>query len=182
MRIHLNLVPLAIQRRREMARRRRALIGVPLVIVAVVAGLYLLLLGQEAQARRVSRETEELLIPLRPLGLRLAGLQSQTEEVERRRQEMLRVLQQQQRWSAVMDDVSRLIPQDAWLQSMTLEPGILTLSVAALQLRTVAQFVQSLAASPAVADVQVPALQQTQAGGRMIPQFTIRARLKALTP
>ncbi|MDP3766618.1 MAG: hypothetical protein Q8S13_01255, partial [Dehalococcoidia bacterium] len=85
MRILLNLNPPAIVQRRDQVTRRRMVLGIPLIAAGAIVLIYVLLVSVAARARAGARETEALLVPLRPAAVRLAQLQAETEELESRR-------------------------------------------------------------------------------------------------
>lgn len=178
MRIVLNLIPDSVLRQRETTARRRVLVGVPLIGAAVLVALYGLLVAQETQARQAVRESEARLAQSRPRVIQLTQLQSEVEEFNSRRQELERLLGQQQGLSAVLEEISRLIPKDAWLLSLRMEGGTLTAAGIAMDLRSVAQFADGLTRSRVLDQVQVHSLQQAVAGSQLVTQFQLSARLK----
>lgn len=178
MRIQLNLMPQAVLTRRGRSTRRRVLIGVPLLAVGVLALLYLLLVMQEAQARQAARDEEILLVPLRPVAVQLAQLQTEIDEFKKRQGEFQTVVREHRMWSGLLEDISRLIPQDAWLHSVKLDGNTLTASGGALSLRAAAQFAENLTLSPNVITVQLKSLQETAAQGQRAAVFELNAMLK----
>jgi len=183
MRIDLNLIPAAVLRRREQASRRRALIGIPIIVLAGVAGIYAVLLADARQARDAARDSEARLAAVRPVALRVSQLQAEIADLEQRRQALVALAgRPQARLSPVLAEVSHLIPQDAWLQSLTVDAGAVTLAGYALELRSVARFGATLAQSAFFDQVRVQNLQQVAAGRRSITQFQITARLKGAPP
>ncbi|HET6780808.1 MAG TPA: PilN domain-containing protein, partial [bacterium] len=160
MRIVLNLIPERVLRERDARSRRRALFGIPLIGLAVVVILYVLIVLQEGQSQIAARNAEQSLAPLRSPALRVQQMQQEAETLERQRDELAAVLRQRRQWSNLMVEVGRVIPQDAWLTTMTLDASTMTLSGFALRLRAVASFTQSLAFIPNVASVQLQSLQE----------------------
>ena len=177
----LTLMPQAVLRRREFAARRRVLVGVPLIALAIVALLYVLLVQQVAQARRTAKDVEKQLAPLRPVAAHLTQLQTEIEEFGRRQQDIQGLLQHR-RWSALLEDISRLIPRDVWLQSLALQVGTVTVSGSTRDLRSAAQFARSLERSAAVAQVQIQALREVRSGAEDITEFQLVVRLKESVP
>ena len=183
MRIELNLVPASVLRRREQANRRRAVVGVPVLIVAGVAGLYGLLLVQEQQAKDAARDAESRLEGVRSRAVRVSQLQAEIAEFEQGRRALVALAgRPQPRLYPLLGEVSRLIPRDVWLQSLTVEAGGMILTGNALQLRSVAVFAATLAESAFFDQIKVQNLQQIAAGRRAITQFQITLRLKRLGP
>jgi Tfp pilus assembly protein PilN len=179
MRIVLNLMPQRVQREREARSRRRALFGIPLAGLALVVILYGLLVLQEGQAEIAARNAEQSLAPLRSPALRVQEMQQEAETLERQRDELAAVLGQRRQWTNLMVEIGRIIPQDTWLTTMTLDPSNMTLTGFALRLRSVASFTQDLAFIPGVASVQLQSLQEVVSAGRPVTQFNITARLRA---
>lgn len=183
MRILLNLIPEAVARRRARRSRRRLFLGLPILGLAVLAGVYALLTMQETQARRAAAETERLLAPVRPVAIQLAQLQSETESLDRRRQQLDSVIRQgRPSTSQVLAEISRLIPGDAWLATLQIDGPTVTLAGGALRLRSAAEFVDHLAASGVFTDVRLESLQETPTGGERVASFTIRAALRSTGP
>lgn len=178
MRIVLNLIPERVLRERDARSRRRTLFGIPLIGLAVVVILYVLIVLQEGQSQIAARNAEQSLAPLRSPALRVQQMQQEAETLERQRDELAAALRQRRQWSNLMVELGRVIPQDAWLTTMTLDASTMTLSGFALRLRAVASFTQSLAFIPSVTSVQLQSLQETGSAGSRVTQFNITARLK----
>jgi len=178
MQIVLNLVPPSVLERRERAARRRALVGVPLLAAAVIALVYALLAYQAAQVRAGARETEALLVPLRPAAVRLSQLQAETEELEGRRQRLRAAFGAPGTLSVLLEDISRLIPTTAWLQSLAVEGRTVTLTGSTTDLSAVALFATTLTRSRVVAAVEMRSIQQAAVGDRMVTQFQLVARIR----
>lgn len=183
MRIELNLVPASVLRRREQAARRRAVVGVPILIVAGVAGLYGLLVVQEQQAKDAARDAESRLEGVRARAVRLSQLQAEIAEFEQSRQALAALGgRPRPRLSPVLAEVGALVPRDVWLQALTVETGGMSLTGNSLQLRSIALFASTLAQSALFEQVKVQNLQQVASGRRAITQFQITLRLKGLGP
>lgn len=183
MRIALNLVPAAVRQRREQATRRRALVGIPIIAVAGVVGLYAVLLVDARQARDAARDYETRLTAVQPVAVRVSQLQAEIADLEQRRQALVALAGRPQlRLSPLLAEVGRLIPQDTWLQSLTIDAGTVTLTGYALELRSVARFGAGLAQSAVFEQVKVQSLQQVGAGRRTITQYQMTARLKGSGP
>ncbi|SRR5713226_7788237 len=183
MRIGLNLVPATILRRRDQAVQRRTVIVIPVLIIAGVVALFGALVTQERRAAQKARELEQQLVQLRPLVIYLSELQAETTELEQRQQTLRTITGQRQvRLSPLLAEISRLIPQDVWLQSLIVDAGGVTLAGNALDLRSVALFAATLNRSAVVDQVKLQSLQQVSAGRRAITQFQMAARLKAQVP
>lgn len=177
MRIRLNLMPERVLREREARGRRRVLLGIPLIGIAAVVVLYLLLAAQEGQATLSARNAEQFLAPLRPTAQQVLEMQQEAETLERQREELTAALRQRRQWTGLLVEVGRVIPQDAWLTSMTVDASTMTLAGFALSLRSVASFTQSLGFVPGVAAVTLQSIQQVASDGRRITQYQITARL-----
>lgn len=178
MRILLNLNPPLVVQRRAQATRRRALLGIPVVVGAAVFLIYVMLMSTAARARATARETETLLIPLRPAAIRLSQLQAEAEELESRRMKLESILGRPGILSILLDDVSRLVPKNVWLQSLSVEGPIVTISGSTTDLSAVALFTTTLGQSSALTGVEMRSIQQGVAGERMVTQFQLTGRLK----
>jgi len=178
MRIVLNLMPERVLREREARSRRRALFGIPLIGLAVVVILYALIALQEGEAQIAARNAEQSLAALRSRALRVQEMQQEAETLERQRDELVAVLRQRRQWTNLMVEIGRVIPQDAWLTTMIVDPSTMTLSGFALRLRAIASFTQSLTSIPGVTSVQLQSLQETGSAARRVTQFNITARLR----
>jgi Tfp pilus assembly protein PilN len=181
MRITLNLMPAAMVERREARRRRRVLVGIPLLIVGAIALPYALLTSQAGSARRTVRETDQLLAPLRPVVLQLTQLQEQTEEFQRREQEIRALLQGTPRRAGLLEGISGVIPQDMWLQSLALGQDRMSVSGSALQRLSVARFIQDLTRIGA-ANIRVQFLRQERVGAIEVTSFHLTARVRSPNP
>ncbi|MDQ7843060.1 MAG: PilN domain-containing protein [Armatimonadota bacterium] len=171
-------MPPAVLQRRERTARRRVLLGVPLAAAVVVAVTYGLLAQQAMQARAVSRETEEFLKTLRPVAVRLAQLQAETEALEARRARVRALVGRPGLLSSLLEDLGRLIPRNAWLQSVVVEGTTVTIVGSATDLSAVGLFAATLPRSRVLADVQIRSVRQTQIGTRTVTQFQLAARLR----
>ena len=150
MRIRLNLMPERVLREREARSRRRVLFGIPLIGIASVVAMYLLLAAQEGAATLSARNAEQFLAPLRPTAQQVLEMQQEAETLERQREELSAAMRQRRQWTGLLVEVGRVIPQDAWLTSMTLDASTMTLAGFALSLRSVASFTQSLGFVPGI--------------------------------
>ena len=183
MRIRLSLVPGPVVRRQELASRRKALLLIPLLAIASVAVFYVLLVNDARRAREVIRDTESRLAPLRPTATQVGQLQAEIADLAQRRQALVGAAGRGQlQLSPLMIEISQVIPQDAWLATLTIEAGTLTMAGNALHLGSVGQFVSGLEQSPRLEQVKVQNLQQIQVEARSITQFQITARLKGTGP
>jgi Tfp pilus assembly protein PilN len=179
MRIELNLVPGAVQRRREDVSRRRVILAVAVLPVVGLAALYGVLAIDARQAREASRAYDAQLALVRPVAIEVSQLEAEIADLEQRQQRLRGLAgQRQPRLSPMLAEVSRLIPRDVWLQSLTLETGAVTLAGNALHLRSVAVFAANLGGSPLVDQVRVSGLQQVE-GERTITQFQMTLRLRS---
>ena len=179
MRIRLNLMPERVLHEREARGRRRTLVGIPLAGVALVVVLYGLLSLQESQANMRAREAEQFLAPLRPASAKLLEMQQEAETLERQREDLTVALRQRRQWTLLLVEVGRVIPQDSWLTTMTLDASTMTLTGFTFRLRSVASFTQSLAGVPDVTSVHLQSLQEIVSGGQRVTQYIIIARLRA---
>lgn len=182
MRLALYLIPEAVLLRREQASRRRIVVGVPLVAVLVLVGLYTLLHTQERQARAAAKAIEAQLAPLRPAAARLGRLESETDELTARRQQLQAALGRPRQLSGLLQDLGRLIPDGVWLQSLRVEGDAVSLTGRALTIRPVAQFVVTLGESSWLEGIQVRGIQQTAIGAQQVTQFEMTARLRRGAP
>lgn len=183
MRIQLSLVPKPVLQQQELATRRRALLLIPLLAIVGAAVLYVLLVNDARRARDVARDYESRLVLVRPAAAQVSRLQGEIADLAQRRQALLGAAGRAQlQLSPLLTEISQIIPQDAWLQTLTLEGDTLTLAGSALQLRSVGLFTGGLEHSPRLEQVKVRNLQQVQANLRSITQFQITARLKGTGP
>jgi Tfp pilus assembly protein PilN len=178
MRIDLTLLPPSVLRNRERSARRRLLFGLPLVTGIAVAVVYVLLAQQAAQSRSEARETERLLAPLRPAAVRLAQLQAETDDLEARRDRIRAVVGRAGAHAALLDDIGRLIPRNAWLQSLVVEGNRVTLTGATTDLSSVALFTVMLGRSSVLTGVEMRSIQQVVASDRLVTQFQLSGRLR----
>lgn len=178
MRILLNLNPPAIVQRRDQVTRRRMVLGIPLIALGAVVVIYLVLVSVAGRARAAARETEALLVPLRPAAVRLSQLQTETEELESRRIRLQSIFGRPGTLSILLDDVSRLVPRNVWLQSLAVEGSTVSLTGSTTDLSAVALFATTLAQSRVLTGVEMRSIQQVVAGERMVTQFQLIGRLK----
>jgi Tfp pilus assembly protein PilN len=182
MRIELNLVPAALLRKREGAGRRRALVAVAVLPIAGVGVLYALLVIDARQAREASRVYDAQLALVRPVAIEVSQIEAETAELEQRQQRLRGLAgQRQPRLSPLLADISRFVPPDVWLQSLTIDAGMLTLAGNGFRLRSVAVFAANLGESSLLDQVKVVGLQQVE-GVQTVTQFQLTARLKSASP
>jgi len=115
----LNLLPGEIRERR-LVRRQRAGIGAALVLLLALLGLwYVQESRQLAEARREADREQALATRLRAHRTRLqpyADLEGRVAAAERLRTQ---VYAHEIRFSAVMQDVAEIVPDEVWLTKMT---------------------------------------------------------------
>ncbi len=179
MRIGLNLVPAAIQRRREGVSRRRVLVAVAVAPVFGVAALYTVLVIDARQAQEASRDYDARITAVRPVAIEVSLLEGEIADLEQRQQRLRAFAgQRQSRLSPLLEEISRLVPTDVWLQSLTVDAGVITFAGNALHLRSVAVFAAHLDESPFLEQLRIVGLQEVE-GERTITQFQMTARLRS---
>jgi general secretion pathway protein L len=181
-RIVLNLLPASVLQRRRRAARRRLLVGLPLLAVAAAAGAWAVIGVSLQQARAAVEDIDRRLAVVQPVAAEVGRLQAEIADLEERRRALAAVAGQQVPRVPVLDEISRRIPQDAWLQSLLIDGGTVTAEGQALALRSVAQFAASLQASPVFSAVRVHSVQQVAAAGRPVVRFRVDARLEGAGP
>ncbi|HVH30314.1 MAG TPA: PilN domain-containing protein [bacterium] len=178
MRIELNLVPAALQQRREGVSRRRVLVAVAVLPVLGLGALYAVLVIDARQAQEASRDYDARLTAVRPVAIEVSLLQGEIADLEQRQQRLSGLVgQRQPRLSPLLAEMSRLVPADVWLQSLTIDAGVVTVAGNALHLRSVAVFAAHLDESPLLAQLRVVGLQEVE-GERTITQFQMTAHLR----
>lgn len=178
MRLLLTLLPPSVAARRERAARKRVWLGIPLAAAALIIGVYLLLAMEASQARAAARETERLLIPLRPLAVRLSQLQAETEELEARRRQLQGLVGGPRALSILLEDVARSVPPEVWLTSLVIEGPAVSIAGTALSLGSVAHLAAALPASRVLTDVRMVSVQQAAVGNTFVTQFRLTARVR----
>ena len=117
--LRLNLLPGEIRERR-LVRRQRAGIGAALVLLLALLGLwYVQERHQLAEARQEADREQALATRLRAHRTRLqpyADLEGRVAAAERLRTQ---VYAHEIRFSAVMQDIAEIVPDDVWLTKMT---------------------------------------------------------------
>ncbi len=181
MRITLNLIPAAIAARREVRRRQRVLVGIPVLIVVAILLPYLLIVRQTNAARSGAQEADQQLAPLRPVALQLSQLQDETAQFRQREQDIRGLVQAVPRRAALLQGLSRVVPQDMWLRTLSLTEDRLTLQGTALQRISVARFAQDLTRI-GIFEVQFQFLRQESAGATPLTTFQLTARVRSSTP
>ncbi len=182
MRIVLNLLPPSVLQRRRRAARRRVVVGLPLVALAAAAGAWALIQVSLQQARAAVEDIDRRLALVQPIAVEVVRLQAEITDLEERRRALAAVAGAHLPRTPVLDEVSRVIPQDVWLQSLVVDGATVAATGQSLALRSVAQFAASLEASPVFSGVRVHSLQQIPAGPRPVVQFRIDARLEGRSP
>jgi Tfp pilus assembly protein PilN len=178
MRIELNLVPAALQQRREGFSRRRVLVAVAVLPVLGLGALYAVLVVDARQAQQASRDYDSRLTAVRPVAIEVSLLQGEIADLEQRQQRLGALVgQRQPRLSPLLAEISQLVPTDVWLQSLTIDAGVVTVAGNALHLRSVAVFAAHLDESPFLAQLRVVGLQEVE-GERTITQFQMTAHLR----
>ncbi len=178
MRIELNLVPAAVQRRREGVSRRRVIVAVAVLPVFGVAALYAVLVIDARQAQEASRDYDARITAVRPVAIEVSLLEGEIADLEQRQQRLRGLVgQRQPRLSPLLAEISRLVPTDVWLQTLTIDAGVVTFAGNALHLRSVAVFAAHLDESPFLDQLRVVGLQEVE-GERTITQFQMTARLR----
>ena len=178
MRIVLNLVPAAVVRRREGVSRRRVFVAVAVLPIVGIGGLYAVLVIDARQAQEASRDYDARLTAVRPVAIEVSLLQGEIADLEQRQQRLRALVgQRQPRLWPLLTEISHLVPSDVWLQSLTIDAGVITFAGNALHLRSVAVFAAHLDESPFLDQLRVVSLQEVE-GERTFTQFQMTARLR----
>jgi Tfp pilus assembly protein PilN len=181
MRITLNLMPAAIVARREARRRQRVLVGIPLLIVLAIFVPYLVLTSQISAARQGALDAERQLAPLRGPAVQLEQLKQETEAFRTREQEIRGLVQAVPRRAALLEGITRIIPRDMWLRTLSLTQDRIALQGTALQRLSVVRFAQDLNRI-GIFEVQIQFLRQERAGTTDLTTFQLTARVRSSTP
>lgn len=149
-----------------------------LVLVPLLTGF--LWYRQAQRAERLEGRLEEALAD----SARLADLRALSDSIEARREEirdrisLVRALDQDRyAWPHLMDEISRTIPERAWLEEIRRRSGLpdlrIELSGAAASPLVITDFVRSLEDSPFVDGVRIRNSQRQEIQGRRAQAFTL---------
>lgn len=175
----LNLLPPHLQQRRRETRKVRLWVALPVPVVALLLISFLRLSSQVNHVRQEARALELQVLPLRRLAGRHETL-AKTQADLRTQIATTRALSGRgpARWSSLLLDIGRLIPEDAWLNSLSIERGSLIIDGFALSPGGVTRFAASLGTSPLLEKVDVEFVRLETTGNPRAMRFRLICRLR----
>jgi Tfp pilus assembly protein PilN len=109
----------------------------------------------DAAIDRASQELEAQSVRSAQLAEALAQAQREHEQLSQRVAYLQRETELTTRWRALLEEISRLLPEDAWLSSVAVEQGALRIEGGAPDHEIVGEFVSRLGRSPYLTEVGV---------------------------
>jgi Tfp pilus assembly protein PilN len=178
MEITLNLLPPHLLRRRAETRRRqaRALVALAAVIPVILA--YAVIHARIQMLRFQSQVMERQVLALTPLAEKARKLDADLALARERRDALNRLAARLPRWSAVLLDLSALVPPDAWLTSLTIDGGRLAIVGQALDEGTVSTLTARLSAARFLTGTSLKYVRESMLGSRPVYTFEIDATVR----
>jgi type IV pilus assembly protein PilN len=176
--IRINLMPRAEARRQAARQRDRQ------VLIAIAAGLLLVIAGTEFYTRRTASRVQNLSDQYQVELAQLSQQHNAAIQLDRKRKELeaklatIKVLERQRTGPVhVLDDLGAATPDTLWLTEMRETNGTVTLLGRGLDNQTIALFMRNLAASPYFAGVDLVETKQVEEGPAKLKEFSIRANV-----
>jgi len=117
--MRINLLPPEVGERRRLRRRTLATIGIGIVLLAIVGGVYFLQIVRLAGVEEDIQTQEALNAGLQGQIDELQDIAVLEEEVATTRELLATLLQDNVLWSGVLRDISLVIPGELWLNGLT---------------------------------------------------------------
>ena len=173
MEITLNLLPPYLQQRREIQRRRQTRIAIAAVGVAPILLAYgLLSVRIQLLQQRVARLDRGVAAFSQVAGM-TRRLESESADLRRREDTLSRLMVRAPRGSAVLIELSGLVPADVWFTSINIANGRLTIVGQALGGSGVSALTARLASARFVAAPSVKYVREESVGTGRIYTFEI---------
>jgi Tfp pilus assembly protein PilN len=174
----LNLVPPRLLARRAQTRRRQQQILILAAAVVPVLFAYAALdlrLGiLRAQAASLTRQ----IAPLQAIAAQTRRLDADLETL-RQSEGALSRLTRGPRWSVVLAEFGRLIPEEVWFTNLTVSDGRVVIQGRSLSQTAVAVLATRLAGAPFLTGASLAYIREEAAGGRRTFVFEISAKVVA---
>jgi len=201
--IKIDLLPKEERRRKpalapkvRAPRERRAVVGprlpvgidtliVLVVFLLAVGAMYLVFTGQKREIARLEDEITAMQAELKRLQ-EAVQLVRNLEEKERAIKVKLDVIAKLNRdrflRAHMMDELSRLLPENSWLLSVVEKKPSLTIEGLAFSNFIVADFMRRLETSNYISNVDLSVLNRDKAGGHDVMKFKLTSSLTPYTP
>ena len=181
--IRINLLPVREAKRQANMRKQGALLGVAAGMGVLLSVAWNLTIVSAASAKQAE---------IRDAKKELKQLESTREEVERFREEKedienkLSVIQNLQRNRTgqvrILDEIADRIPERMWIESLDLSGGNVKIGGVSIDAEVVAEFLNALAASPELRDVDLEETTLVKTDGLKLNKFRVTARYGSAPP
>ncbi|GAB4273455.1 MAG: hypothetical protein Kow0056_00500 [Coriobacteriia bacterium] len=116
--VRINLIPPEITERRATESRVSIMILAFIVVLLVMVGFWLVMAGQVGSKRKEVAAAEQRLQEVQAEAERLKVFEETVSDLEKRQQIADQVLEGRIQWSRLCEEISLVLPDDAWLNSM----------------------------------------------------------------
>ena len=173
--IRINLLP--IKQIKKRARLRQEVFGLLVLFVAVLAGLVLIFQWQAATIsglKTTIAQLDQKKTSFNKLTKEIAELQKTKAMLDAKVEAIKRLKTKSSIAVHIIDEVALRTPQDRmWLTSLTQNPGGLSLQGVALDNATIAQYMQSMDASPYFRNAELINSSLLDVSGQKLKSFSM---------
>ncbi len=178
MEITLNLVPPRLLRQQAEHRRRRQRLWVLAVAVLPILLAYMLLNVRIGVLRAQVANLNKQIAPMQPLAAKERRLEDEIAGFRRRQDALAHLTVAFPRWSAILVQLSGLVPHDVWLTDLSVANGQLIVHGGALSEAAVSTMTTRLSGAAFLTGTSLKFIHQDTVGTRRTFTFEIAGTLR----
>ena len=177
--IRINLLPVRQIKKKLQARNNVIGLGVTLLSVLVVLGLVAMVLGfkvgdLKASIGELNKEKKKYQTTIN----QIEKLKKDQALLETKLNMISRLKSGSQLTVRLMDEMANLVPSERlWISKMTISKGVLRLSGTALDNATIADFMETVVASPYFATAGLSGTSNKGVSGRILKSFSLTCNI-----
>jgi type IV pilus assembly protein PilN len=178
--IEINLLPVRAARKQESLRFQLTIFA--LIFALLFIGIFFINASLVKRDKKLDKEKELVKA-------RIAELEAKVGEIEQLKKERAKLEQKlavigdlekgRLRASYILDQLSQLIPEKMWLESLDKSGKSIKIAGVALDNETIANFMEELGRSKKFTDVDLEVTEQINRGGMKLMRFTLRCSAAA---
>jgi type IV pilus assembly protein PilN len=177
--IRINLLPVRQIKKKLQARNNVISLGITLLSVLVVLGLVALVLGfkvgdLKASIGELNKEKNKYQKVIKEI----ENLKKDQGLLETKLDMISKLKSGSQLTVRLMDEMANLVPSERlWISKMTISKGVLKLSGTALDNATIADFMETVVASPYFATANLSGTSSKGVSGRILKTFSLTCKV-----
>ncbi len=180
--IHINLLPVRAERRKEFIRKQLSIVGLTLLFTVAAIGLfYLRTQAYFNETKRTLQQTQKKIKQLEPIIKKVEILKKQKQEISKKISVIIDLDRNRLAPVVVLSDLNRQRPEKLWFTGLKESGKRLTISGVAVDNETIVDFLNNLKQSPTLKKADLKLLRSQKIKQLELKGFTINCPLDFTT-